>query len=96
MSGMLLCTNSTIFHRLSLLIPSEYMNMLNDICQRTKRQLRFTEEHSGPEHDKTFTVKVFSKTKGVPGIEAVTRGRGGGWVSEGLKIFSSGPSKIYF
>ena len=42
------------------------------------------------------TVCDSGDVKGVPGIEAVTRGRGGGWVSEGLKIFSSGPSKPIF
>ncbi|EDR02387.1 uncharacterized protein LACBIDRAFT_332494 [Laccaria bicolor S238N-H82] len=40
----------------------EYVNILLNACQQHKRQIKFTEEHSGPEHDKTFTVIVFSKT----------------------------------
>ena len=51
---------------------------------------------NGPQYMTEQLVSMWQKAKGVPGIEAVTRGRGGGWVSEGLKIFSSGPLKIYF
>lgn len=48
----------------------EYVNILLNACQQHKRQIKFTEEHSGPEHDKTFTVIVF-----IDGIEA---GKGAG------------------
>ena len=67
--GTLRYTNSKISYRLNPSITPEnpptipeYVHTLNNLCQGNGWKLEFTSERSGPQHDETWTVVVFSKT----------------------------------
>jgi len=55
----------------------EYVNILRNTCQEKIIESKFHEEHSGPEHDKIWTVIVF--------INNIEVGRGTGKTRQSAK-----------
>ena len=59
--GMSFCALSTAFCRFNLLPAPEYVNMLNNNCQKARKAVTYTGQREGPQHNETWTETVFGK-----------------------------------
>ena len=73
----------------------EYVNVLNNICQRRRISVAYKELREGPHHDETWTLTVYGKTSylhailisNLPGsVDGIERGQGTGKAKIAAKV----------